>query len=101
MKLEEGFNQKEYVLFDENIKIHPDATIGKGSTIGNNTTIHYSTLGLVKIGENCIVGNYALVEDDVEIGDNSKVADKPATAQHTVHFFINPLQFFQTIATQR
>ena len=73
MKLEEGFNQKEYVLFDENIKVHPDATIGKGSTIGNNTTIHYSTLGLVKIGENCIVGNYALVEDDVEIGDNSKV----------------------------
>jgi len=73
MELKEGFNKKEYKEFEDGIKIHPDATIGKNSRIGDNTTIHFSILGKVKIGDNCIVGNYTMLEDDVTVGDNTKI----------------------------
>jgi acetyltransferase-like isoleucine patch superfamily enzyme len=73
MELKEGFNKKEYVLYKKDIKIHPDAVIEEGSSIGNGTTINSSILGKVKIGENCVVGNYSMVEDGVEIGDDTKV----------------------------
>lgn len=73
MEFKEGFNKKEYALFDKDIKIHPDAVIGENSSIGNGTTINSAILGTVKIGENCVVGNYTIVEDGVEIGDDTKV----------------------------
>ncbi len=70
---EKGFNIREYVAFEEDIKIHQDATIGKGSSIGNETIIHKSILGTVKIGNGCIIGNYSLLEDGVVIGDETKI----------------------------
>jgi UDP-3-O-[3-hydroxymyristoyl] glucosamine N-acyltransferase len=70
---EKGFNIERYVTFDGNIKVHPDATIGKGSKVGNNTVINKSILGTVEIGDDCVIGNYSLVEDDVVIGDGTKV----------------------------
>ncbi len=73
MKFENGFNNKELQIFDGDIKVHPDAEIGKDSTIGKGSTILDSKLGRVEIGENCIVGNYAILEDGVILGDNSKV----------------------------
>lgn len=73
MEFKEGFNQKEYVLFDKDIKIHPDAVIGKDSDIGDNSMIHNAILGTVKIGKDCIIGNYTMVEDGTEIGDGSKI----------------------------
>ena len=73
MNFKDGFNTKEYKLFDENIKIHPDSTIGKDSTIGNNSTIHNAILGSVNIGQGCIIGNFTILEDDVAIDDGSKI----------------------------
>lgn len=69
----EGFNLKEYEVFEGNIKIHPDAVIGKNSNIGDNTTIHYSILGTVDIGSDCIVGNYSMLEDNVTVGNGTKI----------------------------
>lgn len=73
MKFENGFNNKEFLVFDQNIKIHPDAEIGSGSEIGANTTILRALLGSVTIGQHCIVGNYAILEDGVILGDGSKI----------------------------
>jgi acetyltransferase-like isoleucine patch superfamily enzyme len=70
---ERGFNLKEYEVFKGNIRIHPDAVIGKSSNVGDNTTIHNSILGTVKIGSNCIVGNYSILEDAVSVGDETKI----------------------------
>jgi acetyltransferase-like isoleucine patch superfamily enzyme len=70
---EEGFNVKELKTFEGNIRIHPDATIGKGSSIGEETLILNATLGTVNIGENCVVGNYTIFEDNVTIGDGTRV----------------------------
>lgn len=69
----DGFNVKEYIVFENDVRVHPDAVIGENSSIGNSTTINFAILGTVNIGENCVVGNYSMVEDGVEIGDNSKV----------------------------
>lgn len=73
MEIEEDVNKKEYIIFEGDIIIHPDTEISKGTIIGNGTTIHESKIGRVEIGENCIVGNYTLLEDGVRIGDGSKV----------------------------
>jgi acetyltransferase-like isoleucine patch superfamily enzyme len=73
MNFKDGFNTKEYKLFDENIKIHPDSTIAKNSSIGNNSTIHNAILGSVNIGEGCIIGNFTMLEDDVTIEDGTKI----------------------------
>ncbi len=73
MELKDGFNIKDFVVFDTNIRIHPDAEIAKGSLIGNNSLILDCKLGKVKIGVGCVVGNYSMIEDNVEIGDGSKV----------------------------
>lgn len=73
MEFKEGYNKKEYVVFDGNIKIHPDAVIRENSRIGKDSTIHNCILGKVDIGENCIIGNFTMIEDDVVIGDGSKI----------------------------
>lgn len=71
---EKGFNIKEFILFDGDIKVYPDATIGLDTSIGGNTCIHDCKIGNnVDIGKDCIVGNYTILEDDVKIGDGSKV----------------------------
>lgn len=69
----EGLNIREYLVFDENIKVHPSAVIGKESGIGENSVIHNSSIGSVNVGDNCIIGNYSIIEDNVDIGDGSKV----------------------------
>ncbi len=69
----DGFNTIEYEVFEEDIKINPNCTIGKNSSIGNNSTIHNAILGSVNIGEGCIIGNFTIIEDDVAIGDGSKI----------------------------
>ena len=66
-----GFNTIEYEVFEEDIKINPNCTIGKNSSIGNRSTIHNAILGGVNIGEGCIIGNFTIIEDDVAIGDGS------------------------------
>ena len=63
MKFENGFNKKEFLVFDQDIKIHPDAEIGAGSEIGASTKIFRALLGSVTIGQHCIVGNYTIIED--------------------------------------
>ncbi len=73
MEIKEDINKKEYIEFEEDIKIHPDAEISKGSIIGSSTTIHESKLGMVEIGSGCVIGNFTLLEDGVTIGDGSKV----------------------------
>jgi acetyltransferase-like isoleucine patch superfamily enzyme len=73
MRLEEDFNKKEYVELEENIRVHPDAEISVGSSIGGGTLIMDSKLGNVEIGRNCIIGNFSMIEDEVIIGDGSKV----------------------------
>jgi UDP-2-acetamido-3-amino-2,3-dideoxy-glucuronate N-acetyltransferase len=73
MKLSEGFNLREYEVLEENVKVHPNAVIGKKSSIGENSVIHFSILGSVRIGKDCIVGNFTFVEDKVKIGDGSKI----------------------------
>lgn len=73
MEIREDINKKEYIEFGEDIKIHPDAEISKGSIIGSSTTIHESKLGMVEIGSGCVIGNFTLLEDGVTIGDGSKV----------------------------
>jgi len=73
MELIDGFNKKDFVEFEENIRIHPDAEIADGSLIANESLILDCKLGKVKIGVGCVVGNYSMIEDNVEIGDGSKV----------------------------
>ncbi|MHC1716423.1 MAG: acyltransferase [Candidatus Dojkabacteria bacterium] len=73
MILEQGFNKTELVPFDVNIKIHPRAEIGKDSEIGNETAIFRSILGTVKVGKQCIVGNFTILEDGVILEDGTKV----------------------------
>jgi len=73
VKLKKGFNIKEYEILEEGVRVHPDAVVGKDSVIGAETTIHQSILGTVNIGKSCIIGNFSLIEDGVEIGDNSKI----------------------------
>ncbi|HRZ19205.1 MAG TPA: DapH/DapD/GlmU-related protein [Candidatus Dojkabacteria bacterium] len=73
MEFKEGFNKSDYSLLEDNIKIHPNAEIEKGAKIGANTTVHKAVIGVVDIGENCIIGNFTLVEDSVSIGDGSKI----------------------------
>ncbi len=73
MELKEGLNLKDFLVFKENIRIHPNAEIGKASSIGNGTLILDCKLGVVKIGAGCVVGNFSMIEDNVEIGDGSKV----------------------------
>jgi UDP-2-acetamido-3-amino-2,3-dideoxy-glucuronate N-acetyltransferase len=73
MEFKDGLNKKELLQFEENIRIHPNAEIKEGSSIGDSSLILDCKLGRVSIGENCIIGNYTLVEDDVVIGDGSKV----------------------------
>lgn len=70
---EDGFNVKEFKIFDGNIRVHPDATIGKESSVGEDSLILNATLGSVDIGKGCIVGNYTIFEDDVRIGDGTKI----------------------------
>lgn len=69
----EGFNVKEFETFEGNIRIHPNATIGKDSSVGEDTLILNATLGSVNIGKGCIVGNYTIFEDDVTVGDGTKI----------------------------
>ena len=73
MIFEEGFNKKEFVEFDSNIRVHPDAEIGEGSKIGNNTLILDCKLGRVYIGDNCVIGNYTMLEDNVVIREGSSI----------------------------
>lgn len=73
MKIEEDINKKEYLAFEDDIKVHPDAEISQGTIIGSSTTIHDSKLGRVEIGSGCVIGNFTLLEDGVTIGDGSKV----------------------------
>ena len=73
MKFENGFNNIEFKVFDQNIKVHPDAEIGVNSEIGDDTIILRSILGSVTIGQGCVVGNYTIIEDGTILGDGSKV----------------------------
>jgi UDP-2-acetamido-3-amino-2,3-dideoxy-glucuronate N-acetyltransferase len=73
MEFKKGLNQKKYLEFEVGIKIHPDAVLGSDSKVGDNTVIHNCILGAVKIGSNCVVGNFAIFEDGVVLGDGSKV----------------------------
>ena len=70
---EDGFNIREFETFEGNIRVHPDATIGRGSSIGQDTLILNAVLGTVNIGSNCIIGNYSMLEDNVTVGDGSKI----------------------------
>ncbi len=49
--------------------IHPDARIGKGTTVGNFTTIEDD----VVIGENCRIGSNVSIMSGTRIGDNTHV----------------------------
>ena len=52
-----------------------DTAIIKNATIGNGSTIwHYANLYDCKIGENCTVGSYVEIQNNVEIGDNVTVS---------------------------
>jgi len=73
MEIKEDLNKKEYLIFEDNIKVNPDAEISKGTIIGSNTIIHECKLGRVEIGSGCVIGNFTLLEDGVIIGDGSKV----------------------------
>ena len=73
MEFKEGLNNKEFSEFEQNIRVHPDAEIAPGSTIGNDSLILDCKLGKVSIGEGCIIGNYTMIEDDVVIGDGTKI----------------------------
>lgn len=73
MELKDGFNKKEFIIFDENIRIHPDAEIADGTVIGNESLILDCKLGKVSIGEKCIVGNFTMIEDGVILEDGTKV----------------------------
>lgn len=73
MEFKNGLNQKKYLEFEVGIKIHPDVVLGSGSEIGDNTTIHNSIFGSVEIGSDCIVGNFAIFEDGVVVGNGSKI----------------------------
>ena len=68
-----GFNIQDYKIFPKNVKIHPNAVIGKESSIGEGSTIHKCILGKVTIGKNCVVGNNTLIEDNVVLKDGAKV----------------------------
>lgn len=69
----EGFNTEDFIHFDGNIIVNENATIGKDSSIGNDTRILNCKLGTVEIGSNCIVGNFTIVEDNVKIEDGTRV----------------------------
>ncbi|KKP66014.1 MAG: Transferase hexapeptide repeat containing protein [candidate division WS6 bacterium GW2011_GWC2_36_7] len=69
----EDFNKKELITFEGNIRVHPDAQISAESVIGENTLILDSKLGKVTIGESCIIGNFTILEENVNIGDGSKI----------------------------
>lgn len=70
---ENGLNQQEFLIFGEDIKVHPHAEIKSGTRIGKGSLILNSIVGKSEIGEGCVVGNFSIVEDEVVIGDGSKV----------------------------
>lgn len=73
MEFKEAFNKKEFIEFEGNIKIHPNAEIAEGSVIGEDSLILDCKLGKVLIGKACVIGNYTMLEDNVVIGEGSKI----------------------------
>lgn len=70
---EKGLNESEFLIFGDNIRVHPHAEIKSGAIIGKETLILNCIIGKSQIGEDCIVGHFTLIEDDVEIGDETKI----------------------------
>ncbi len=61
-----------YVLGD----VAPAVSVGRGTTIGANTSVHELTFTSCRIGENCRIGRRCVLHGPLELGDNVTVGDR-------------------------
>jgi len=62
---------RAYVLGD----VAPSVSIGRGTRIGSNTSVHELTFTSCRIGEHCQIGRRCVLHGPLELGDNVTVGD--------------------------
>ena len=99
-------NGEKVLINQESYYAHPSSFIDQTSMIGNDTKIwHFShVMSRAKIGDNCNIGHYVLIESDVVIGNRVKIQNNVSITSGVKvddESFIGPSVVFTNISNPR